>query len=181
MGRNVRYGKWTPRLPSIAMVDKVVDRFITSIFGRRNAADYHGSRSRPCERRQYNKQSGITLLELVVATAILGMSLTALAIAVGRCLQGFSAANNAQVAVDLAEGRFAQLKMKAEDDTSRPQGEEGELTIQGRKFIWHEEIDLTEDQKLYKASVSVGWLEGGIHKERTFIGLLQKGAPKPLQ
>ena len=45
---------------------------------------------------------GVTLLELMVATAILGVALIALAVAVGRCLRGVSAADRMQMALDVA-------------------------------------------------------------------------------
>ena len=123
---------------------------------------------------------GIALLELMLATAIFGMALVTLGIAVGRCLRGLSAADTLQAAMDLAQHRLTAWKIESSLETEiKPGTEEGSGIMHGREFEWRQEIVETDDLKVLKSILTIAWNQGGQEQERTFVSLVQKTTKPP--
>ncbi len=122
-----------------------------------------------------SKVKGIALLELMLATAILGIALVALGIAVSRCVRGLSAAARVQIALDLAKSRFSEWKTSVlEEDEIQPGVYDGAQEINHRRFEWRQEIESTDDPDLLKMTLIIHWREGGLEQQRSFVSLIPK-------
>ena len=119
------------------------------------------------------KNRGIALLELVLATAILGTVLVALGVAVGRSVWALSASDCLQVALDLAQERYAEWKTDAVmEDEIKPSSYDGEKELNHRKFTWQHQIEATDHPKIFQSTIIIRWKEGGREQERIFVSLV---------
>ncbi len=125
--------------------------------------------------KNYLSLSAVALLELMLATAILGLALTNLGIAVGRCVRGVSSSDNVQIALDLAENYLQEWKIANSLETEIQVGSySGEKTVRNRKFEWHQNVEETDDAELLKSTLAVSWKEGSTAQEQTFVSLVQR-------
>lgn len=118
---------------------------------------------------------GVTLLELMLATAILGVALITLAVAVGRCLRGVSAADRLQMATEVARRCRMEWQINSGlEGEARAGVEEGEKTIENQRFAWRNEIQPTEDPEILVSRLTVRWKEGILPRDRVFVELVPK-------
>jgi general secretion pathway protein I len=128
-----------------------------------------------CARRQ----SGFTLIEVLIALAIIGLALGAIAGVFGQGLTAHETASQAEMALAVAE---EQLALAAA--TPRPGAANG---VFANRFAWQTNVapyqdatDKTADAPsalppLYRIAVSVAWHDGR-HTREVSLSTLQLGA-----
>jgi general secretion pathway protein I len=126
-----------------------------------------------------DRAAGFTLIEVLVALAIVGLALAAIAGVFSQGLIGHETASDAEAALALAEERLALA-----GSTLQPGASSG--TFAGR-FAWkttvspYAEGDKTADPpnalpRLYSVAVSVAWQDGH-HSRQVALSTLRLGAP----
>lgn len=124
-------------------------------------------------------QRGFSLLEVVVAFAILAMSVTTLLALFGSGLRSTALANDYQRALLLAESRMNYLQGIAPQQL-RAQSSQGELA---NGLFWRSEVSQYPDVQneagmmLYHIMVEAGWREGGRTRLVTLTTLRLGAAP----
>ena len=115
---------------------------------------------------------GMALLELVIATAILGTALILIGMGAGYCIQGLTIANNIQTATEIAEERMEQWKAGiAADQDIKATASKGDHTVNGRLFSWQQQVESTDNVKIFKSTLTVQWKEGASEREYVFTTL----------
>lgn len=104
-----------------------------------------------------SRARGFTLLELMVAIAILAGALLAVMQIVTQGLSTTQAAQDRVLAMELAEQKLAELMLQPEPEPGEEEGEFGELYP---RFRWRSEISETELEGLYRLVVEVTWTNG---------------------
>lgn len=97
--------------------------------------------------------SGFTLVEILVALAVLAIALTATAHALGSAIDTTSALRERTLARWVAEDRLTELELKSEWPALDTK--EGDATMGGRKFHWVQETGVTPVTRLRRIEVSV--------------------------
>jgi general secretion pathway protein I len=130
--------------------------------------------------------AGFTLIEVLVALAIVGLALGALASVFGNGLMGHDTAAGAEAALALAEERLA---MAAVPGSLRPGTDKG---VYAERFAWQTTVSPYEERgekdkpfaepkglpRLFRVAVSVAWRDG--HRSRQLsLSTLRLGAAAP--
>jgi len=127
------------------------------------------------------RAAGFTLIEVLVALAIVGLALGAIAGVFGNGLAGHETAADAENALALAEERLALA-----GTTPRPGSSSGDFA--GR-FVWGTTVSPYEDEgakagdttatrpTLYRVAVSVAWHDGHRRREVSLSTLRLGAAP----
>lgn len=107
-------------------------------------------------------ESGITLVEALVALAILALAVTAVLETSGRTLRTQAMAEAHVEGVALAEWKMNELATLSADSLARRSALEfGEVALDARRYRWETTIVPDPDSRdLWHASVSVEWNGG---------------------
>ena len=111
---------------------------------------------------------GFTLIEVLIAVAILATGLVLVVEAMGRTQQAIRVSENLATASLLAEEQMAASEIDVRQEHQlRPGTESGNEILPGRKFKWSKKIEpyrdpsIEDETKLNEVSVKVEWKEGG--------------------
>jgi general secretion pathway protein I len=96
---------------------------------------------------------GFTLVEILVALAVLAIALTATAHALGSAVDTTAALRERVLARWVAEDRLTELELKSEWPALDTK--EGDATMGGRRFHWVQETGVTPVTRLRRVEVSV--------------------------
>jgi len=105
-----------------------------------------------------SRVSGFTLIEILIALAVLAIALTAAAHSVGAAVDTTVALRERMLARWVAEDRFADLELREEWPALDTR--EGDAEMGGRKFHWVQETGVTPVAKMRRVEVGV-MLPGG--------------------
>ena len=105
-----------------------------------------------------SRASGFTLIEILVALAVLAIALTAAAHSVGSAVDTTVALRERMLARWVAEDRMAELELRGEWPALDTR--EGDAEMGGRKFHWVQETGVTPVTKMRRVETSV-LLPGG--------------------
>jgi general secretion pathway protein I len=112
---------------------------------------------------------GFTLLEVLVALAIIAIALTAAVRAAGVSLDSSAQVRERMFATWIAQNRLAELTARHEfPDLGR---HSGEATQAGRKFTWEEIVGTTPNDNFRRVEIQVR-AAGQDHIAATLIGYL---------
>lgn len=100
-----------------------------------------------------SRASGFTLIEILVALAVLAIALTAAAHSVGSAVDTTVALRERMLARWVAEDRMAELELRGEWPALDTR--EGDAEMGGRKFHWVQETGVTPVAKMRRVEVSV--------------------------
>ncbi|MCW9025131.1 MAG: type II secretion system minor pseudopilin GspI [Gammaproteobacteria bacterium] len=116
--------------------------------------------------------SGFTLLEVLVAMAILAITLGTLIKTVGGYAENASYLKERTLAQWIAENKAAEYQLKKEFPA--PGRTEGEIDMANQQWQWQVKISTTQDARLRRLDISVytdsGDADNPISKLVTFIG-----------
>ena len=121
------------------------------------------------------RAGGFTLVEILVALAVLAIALTATARSLGAAIDTTSALRDRTLARWVAEDRLAQLELSREWpdlDTK-----EGDADMGGRAFHWRQETGVTPAARMRRVEVSV-FLPGTDSMLAKMTGFLQQTGPQ---
>ena len=100
-----------------------------------------------------SRASGFTLVEILIALAVLAIALTAAAHSVGAAVDTTVALRERMLARWVAEDRMADLELRGEWPALDTQ--EGDAEMGGRKFHWVQETGVTPVAKMRRVEISV--------------------------
>jgi len=99
------------------------------------------------------RAAGFTLVEILVALAVLAIALTAAAHALGSASDTTAALRERMLARWIAEDKLAELELKR--DWPSLDTKEGDAEMGGRKFHWIQETGATPVAKMRRVEMSV--------------------------
>lgn len=114
---------------------------------------------------------GFTLVEILVALAVLAIALTAAAHSLGTAIDTTMELRERMLARWVAEDRLTELELK--NEWPALDTKEGDATMGGRKFHWIQETGVTPLAKLRRVAVSVV-LPGGKVPLVTLTGFVEQ-------
>lgn len=126
---------------------------------------------RPSRFTFYVSRSGFTLLEVMLAVAIVGTALFTIAMAIGRCTDSAKNASNYTVARDLAEMKL----LECANATNLIMGvSTGDFGNNFPNFQWQREVAVDDSQldSLYKQTLTIKWRERNREYDMTLNTLL---------
>jgi prepilin-type N-terminal cleavage/methylation domain-containing protein len=121
-------------------------------------------------------RAGFTLLEVVIALALLGLVLAALSQGVRGALIGNDRAGGMQTALELAESRLAQLGVSGKLEAGTESGDAGALHWTTRVEPYGEAIDAPDLPLLFRLRVTVSWRQRAAMRDIT-LETLRLGGP----
>jgi len=98
-------------------------------------------------------RAGFTLVEILVALAVLAIALTATAHALGSAIDTTASLRERMLARWVAEDRLTEIELK--NEWPALDTKEGDATMGGRKLHWIQETGVTPVAKLRRVVVSV--------------------------
>lgn len=108
------------------------------------------------------RQSGFTLVEVLVAVAVLAIAMAAIITTMARQADNAGYLRQKTIAVWVAHNRLAELQLeRSPPSTGRT---EGKAEMSGAEWTWTAEVKTTQDERLHRVDVSVA-------------GPVQKGRP----
>ena len=114
--------------------------------------------------------SGMTLIEVMVALAIIGLALTAATVAVGQVISSANSMRDRTYANWIAQNQLAELRLSGEiPETGRTTGE---VFYAGIDWAWEANVSETGVENLLRVDVSVSLpdREGNIWTVTGFVG-----------
>lgn len=100
-------------------------------------------------------QRGLTLLEVVIALAIISLALAAVTVSVGQVISSSSAMRDRTYASWIAQNQLAEIRLAGElPDVGESSGE---VVYAGYDWAWEAVISETGVENLYRVDVSVGF------------------------
>ena len=122
------------------------------------------------------RAGGFTLVEILVALAVLAIALTATARSLGAAIDTTTALRDRTLARWVAEDRLAQLELSREwPDLDM---KEGDADMGGQAFHWRQETGVTPAARMRRVEVSV-FLPGTDSMLAKMTGFIQQTGPQP--
>jgi general secretion pathway protein I len=118
---------------------------------------------------------GFTLVEILVALAVLAIALTATARSLGAAIDTTAALRDRTLARWVAEDRLAQIELSREWPSLDVK--EGDADMGGRAFRWRQETGVTPSARMRRVAVSVS-LPGGDSALAKMTGFVEQIAPQ---
>lgn len=123
----------------------------------------------------FSIRTGFALLEILLATLILGIALIALGIAAGQCVSGIAAARAMDGALEIARENFEEWSLSVESrEEILMKSKRGERMLRHRRYLWNWNVEATQDSKILRITMSLRWMERGLEKERVFERLARR-------
>ena len=102
---------------------------------------------------------GFTLVEVLVALAVLAIALAALMRAMGQSIDVTAALRERSIAMWVAQNRLSQHQMQ--QDWPSVDTIDGETEMAGEKWTWREQVSTTPEPKLRRIEITVKRAAGG--------------------
>jgi type II secretion system protein I len=117
-------------------------------------------------------RAGFTLVEMIVATLLLAIGVSAALAAISSGIQASYKADRLQTAALLAERKLAQIELESNNLTGGDQqGDFGKLYAE---FKWHESVETTNYPDLFQVTVTIQWdLNKPKPQERQYVTYLR--------
>ncbi len=106
-------------------------------------------------------RAGFTLLEVLVAVAILGLVVLGVTGLVVQGVRGLRIADERHAAMELAEQKLTELTLTSDLSPGAEEGDYGENWPDHR---WQAEVAETDVPDLYRVTVTVLWDSGGVER-----------------
>ena len=123
------------------------------------------------------RAAGFTLVEILVALAVLAIALTATARSLGGALDTTAALRDRTLARWVAEDRLAELELRGEWPDLDVK--EGDADMGGRAFHWRQETGVTPAARMRRVEVSV-FLAGTASQLAKLTGFVEQAAAQGL-
>ncbi len=117
------------------------------------------------------KDTGFTLLEVMVALALMGIALVAILRSLAMSVDVSNESKNISIATLLAKGKMAELESLGFPDVGEASGDFGE---ESPGFRWERRVSETGVEDLRKVVVRVLWQGDGNDKKVELVTLISK-------
>lgn len=127
-----------------------------------------------------HRSGGFTLLEVLVALAVVAIALSAVLSSAGRTVNAAASLRDRTVAQWVAENRLAEVRLESGwPDTGRTRGQ---VKMAGRDWFWTMHVEETQDEDLRRLELEVARereAENGVFTLLGFVGrpLAVQGLP----
>jgi general secretion pathway protein I len=121
------------------------------------------------------RAGGFTLVEILVALAVLAIALTATARSLGAAIDTTAALRDRTLARWVAEDRLAELELSRQ--WPELDVKEGDADMGGRPFHWRQETGVTPAARMRRVEVSV-FLKGTESTLAKMTGFIEQTAPQ---
>jgi general secretion pathway protein I len=99
------------------------------------------------------RRHGFTLVEVLVALAVLAIALTAVMRALGQAIDATATLRERHVALWVAQNRLAQHQMGR--DWPAAETTDGEAEIAGEKWFWREQVSTTPEASIRRIEITI--------------------------
>lgn len=111
----------------------------------------------------------------MLATAILGIALISLGIAVARCVRGFSASEQIRVVLQVGEEVLIQKRVAdSVEGEVRTGVQDGERRTSRGTVAWRQQVETTDNPEVLRSTLVLHWSERGRPHERSFVSLVAR-------
>ena len=125
------------------------------------------------KRTRRNRRSGFTLVEMIVATLILAIGISAALACISSATHSTGVAAEYTTAAILAHQRFAELEQQPSTVTAGDTN--GSFTDDFSNFSWQQTIETTDVTSLMKVTVVISWPSGSSPRTAQFVTYEQVG------
>lgn len=114
------------------------------------------SRSLPCDRQRAGRGRGFTLIEVMVALAVVAIALPALMVALSQHVDATGYLRDKSLAQMVAANKLEELRILSRASQNLLQGEDsGASTMAEREFFWWIDSRPTDASNFYRVEISV--------------------------
>ena len=114
---------------------------------------------------------GFTLLEVLVALAVLAIALTAVLRAMGQAIDATTTLRERNAALWVAQNRLVEHQMRR--DWPAADTKDGEAEIGGEKWFWREQISTTPEPRIRRIEITVRRIADSQNTQARLVGYLR--------
>lgn len=117
---------------------------------------------------------GFTLVEVLVALAVLAIALAAVLRAMGQAIDATTTLRERHVALWVAQNRLAQHQMSRAFPAADTK--DGETEIGGQKWFWREQVSTTPEPRIRRIEITVSHTADSQNTQARLVGYLRNTA-----
>lgn len=121
-----------------------------------------------------HRPHGFTLIEVLVALAVLAIALAAVMRAMGQAIDVTSSLRDHDEALWVAQNRYAAHQMRR--DWPSVDTTDGETEMGGKKWYWREQVSTTPEPKMRRIEITVRRLADSKETAAKLVGYLLNSA-----
>ncbi len=119
---------------------------------------------------------GFTLVEVLVALAVLAIALIAVLRTMGQAVDTTMALRERNVALWVAQNRLAEHRIRR--DWPAPDTTDGEAEIGGEKWFWREQVSTTPEPRIRRIEITVRRDTDSANTQAKLVGFLRNPGTK---
>jgi general secretion pathway protein I len=128
------------------------------------------------------RQRGFTLVEVLVALAVLAIALTAVMRTMAQAIDATATLRERHVALWVAQNRLAEHQMRR--DWPAADTKDGDAEIGGVKWFWREQVSTTSEPAIRRIEITIRRQAGSEDTQARLVGYLRNttggsGGAKP--
>lgn len=121
---------------------------------------------------------GFTLVEVLVALAVLAIALTAIVRTMGQAIDATATLRERNTALWVAQNRLAEHQMRR--DWPAADTKDGDTEIGGEKWFWREQVATTPEPRIRRIEITVRRLADSQNTQARLVGYLRNATgPTP--
>jgi len=124
-----------------------------------------------------SRSRGFTLVEVLVALAVLAIALAAVMRAMAQAIDTTATLREREVALWVAENRLVEHQIS--QDWPSTDTTDGDTDMGDRKWYWREQVSSTPEPKMRRVEITVRTSKDGKDTAATLVGYLRNIAAPP--
>lgn len=121
---------------------------------------------------------GFTLVEVLIALAVLAIALTAVMRTMGQAIDTTATLRERNIALWIAQNRLSEHRMR--NDWPAPDTTDGEAEMAGRKWFWREQVSTTPEPNIRRIEITVRRDSNDENTQAQLVGYLRNQNTQPL-
>lgn len=117
------------------------------------------------------RHRGFTLVEVLVALAVLAIALAAILHTIGQAIDATTTLRDRSIALWVAQNRLAEHRMRR--DWPAPDTTNGEAEIGGVKWFWREQVVTTPEPNIRRIEITVRHTADSQNTRARLVGYLR--------
>jgi general secretion pathway protein I len=117
------------------------------------------------------RQLGFTLVEVLVALAVLAIALTAVMRTMAQAIDATATLRERNVALWVAQNQLAEHQMRR--DWPAADAKDGDTEIGGEKWFWREQVSTTPDATIRRIEITIRRQAGSEETQARLVGYLR--------
>ncbi|MEW6330100.1 MAG: type II secretion system minor pseudopilin GspI [Pseudomonadota bacterium] len=120
------------------------------------------------------RQRGFTLVEVLVALAVLAIALTAVMRTMAQAIDATATLRERHVALWVAQNRLAEHQMRR--DWPAADTKDGDAELGGEKWFWREQVSTTPEATIRRIEITIRRQAGSEDTQARLVGYLRNPA-----